>query len=144
MACITSLEQDTTKNTWVGTSVRTGETKTFNTLDDYQQYLKSLEEQGTYCANVEPISNIRYTSGKETTPTGFLQFRPRDPVTQAKYDPFSKTWEGVESSERAVAAGLYSLDSAETARRELREQPKIPQNPAVPMNVTQQKSCSIQ
>ena len=144
MACITALEQDTAKNTWVGTSVRTGETKVFNTLDDYQQYLKSLEEQGTYCANVEPISNIRYTSGKETTPTGFLQFRPRDPATQAKYDPFSKSWEGVESSERAVTSGLYSLDSAETTRRELREQVKAPVNPLVPPKPDTQKSCCIQ
>lgn len=144
MACITALEDDPVKGVWVGTSVRTGDQKIFRTLDDYRQYVKSLEEQGTYCANVEPISNIRYTAGKETTPTGFLQFRPRDPVTQAKYDPFSKTWEGVASSERAVAAGLYSLDSAETTRRELREQVKVPMNPLVPPKPTEQKSCCIQ
>jgi hypothetical protein len=143
MACITALEDDPVKGVWVGTSVRTGEQRIFKTLDDYQQYLKSLESQGTYCANVEPIQNIRYSPGKETTPTGFLQFRPRDPVTQAKYDPFSKTWEGVESSERAVAAGLYSLDSAEATRRELREQIKVPMNPLVPPK-PEQKNCCIQ
>ena len=144
MACITALEQDTAKDVWVGTSVRTGESRVFKTLEDYQQYVKSLEEQGTYCANVEPISNIRYTTGQNTTPTGFLEFRPRDPVTQAKYDPFSKSWEGVQSSERAVASGLYSLDSAETTRRELREQAKVPQNPMVPPKPDEQKSCCIQ
>ena len=144
MACITALEQDTAKNTWVGTSVRTGETKVFNTLDDYKQYVKNLEDQGTYCANVEPISNIKYTEGRNTTPTGFMEFRVRDPVMQAKYDPFSKTWEGVESTEKAVAAGLFSLDSAEATRQELRAQYNAAENPSVPMNVIQQKSCCIQ
>ena len=143
MACITALEDDPVRGVWVGTSVRTGEQKVFRSLDDYRQYVKSLEEQGTYCANVEPISNIRYTAGKETTPTGFLQFRPRDPVAQAKYDPFSKTWEGVQSSEKAVASGMYSLDSAETTRQELRAQYNVPKNPLVPPK-PEQKNCSIQ
>jgi hypothetical protein len=143
MACITSLQQDPTKGVWTGVSVRTGEQRVFRTLDDYEQYTKSLEEQGTYCPNVEPVMNIKYTAGKETTPTGFLQFRPRDPVTQAKYDALSKTWEGVESSERAVAQGLYSLDSAEATRRELREHVNVPKNPLVPPKPNE-KSCCIQ
>lgn len=144
MACITSLEQNTVKNTWEGVSVRTGESRTFRTLDDYEQYKKSLEKQGVYCADVEPISNIKYTVGRETTPTGFLQFRPRDPATQAKYDALSKTWQGVEASESAIARGLYDLDKAEATRRELRQQVKVPMNLLVPPPVAETKSCCIQ
>ena len=55
MACINALEQDTMKDQWVGTSLKTGETRVFNTLDDYKQYVKNLEAQGTYCANVDPM-----------------------------------------------------------------------------------------
>lgn len=141
MACITSLEQNTVKGTWEGVSIRTGETRAFRTLDDYEQYKKSLEKQGVYCPDVEPISNITYTPGKQTTPTGFLQFRPRDPVTQAKYDALSPTWEGVAASESAIARGLYDLDKAEATRRELREQVKVPEVPKPP---TETKFCSIQ
>jgi hypothetical protein len=142
MACITSLQQNTAKNVWEGVSVRTGETRVFKTLDDYEQYKKGLERQGVYCPDVEPISNIHYTAGRETTPTGFLQFRPRDPVTQAKYDALSKTWQGVEASESAIARGLYDLDKADAMRRELREQVVIPVLP--PPTPTQTKTCSIQ
>lgn len=92
----------------------------FNTLDDYKQYVKSLEEQGTYCANIDPQYAVRTTEGKNTMLTGFLEFRPRDPIAQAKYDAMSPSWEGVESSTAAVARGEYSLDSAEKTRQYLR------------------------
>lgn len=144
MACITALEQDAAKGTWEGVSIRTGETRTFKTLDDYKQYTKSLEKQGTYCPDVEPISNILYSAGKETTPTGFLQFQPRDAATQARFDALSKSWEGVEASEAAIAKGAYDLDKAEATRRELREKVKVPQNPMVPKPMTETKTCSIQ
>jgi hypothetical protein len=144
MACITSLEQNTVKGTWEGVSIRTGETRTFRTLDDYEQYKKSMEKQGVYCADVEPISNIRYTAGKETTPTGFLQFRPRDPVTQAKYSAMSPTWHGVEASESAISQGLYDLDKAEATRRELREHVAVPITPVNAVVPTSSRGCSIQ
>lgn len=143
MACITSLEQNPAKGVWEGVSVRTGETRTFRTLDDYAQYTKSLEKQGTYCADVTPISNVAYAPGKQTTPTGFLEFRPRDPVTQAKYDALSKTWQGVEASDAAIAKGLYDLDKAEATRRELREHVNVPIVNAPPAPL-QTKFCSIQ
>ena len=57
-----------------------------------------------------------------TTPTGFLEFQPRDMETQKKYDAMSPTWEGVESSMKAVQRGEYALDSAETTKREARPQ----------------------
>jgi hypothetical protein len=126
MACINALEQDTTKDQWVGTSIKTGETKVFNSLDDYKQYVKNLEVQGTYCAEIDPIYNIKYTAGKNTTETGFLEFKPRDPVAQAKYDALSPTWEGVASSDAAIARGEYSLDAAEKTRKELRAAGRVP------------------
>ena len=157
MACIDKLEQDAAKNVWVGTSIRTGQTKVFRTLDDYKQYTKSLETKGTWCADVEPIENIAYKPYKETTPTGFLQFRPRDPVTQARFDAMSKTWEGVEATEKAIADGLYDLDKAETTRQELRTiVPQIPSFQPKPKSTDrdireeiqtifpQVKNCSIQ
>lgn len=56
-----------------------------------------------------------------TTPTGFLEFKPRDMNTQHKYDAMSPAWEGIDSTNAAIARGEYSLDSAEATRQELRE-----------------------
>jgi hypothetical protein len=56
-----------------------------------------------------------------TTPTGFLEFKPRDMETQKKYDAMSPSWEGVDSSMKAVEQGVYSLDAAEATRQDLRE-----------------------
>jgi hypothetical protein len=44
--------------------------------------------------------------------------------TQKKYDAMSPSWEGVDSSMRAVEQGVYALDSAEATRQELRESVK--------------------
>jgi hypothetical protein len=142
MACLTTLEQDTIKKVWVGTSVRTGETRTFNTIDDYKQYTKNLEEKGTYCPDITPIFNTEYVKGRTTQESGFMEFAPRDSVTQAKYDALSDTWEGASSSEAAVARGDYSLDSAEATRQELRAAGRVPpkETPAPASNY----SCSIQ
>jgi hypothetical protein len=59
-----------------------------------------------------------YTTALAThTPaTGFKQFAPRDPETQAKYDAMQSSWQGVESSDKAIAAGLYKLDYASDDR----------------------------
>jgi len=51
-----------------------------------------------------------------TPASGFKQFAPRDPETQAKYDAMQSTWQGVESSDKAIAAGLYKLDYASDDR----------------------------
>jgi hypothetical protein len=139
-ACITDLEQQLDK-TWSGRVVRTGETKKFNTLDDYKRYTQSLEQQGTYCANVEAKYMAQYTPGKNTTPTGFLEFQPRDPATQSKYSAMSPTWEGIESSEAAIARGDYDLDKAEKNRQDLRSKKPALQTPQ-PVESTW--NCSIQ
>ncbi len=138
-ACITDLEQQLDRS-WSGRSVKTGETKKFNTLDDYTQYVKSLEKQGTYCAEVEPKYTAAYKPGQNTVPTGFLEFQPRDPIAQAKYSAMSSSWEGIESSEAAIARGDYDLDRAERTRQDLRS--KRPQTvPAAPEPTW---NCSIQ
>lgn len=118
-ACITNVEQNVDRS-WVGRSVRTGETRKFTTLDDYNRYVKSLETQGTYCPEVEAKYTQGYKPGTITTPTGFLEFQPRDAVSQAKYSAMSSSWEGVDSSEKAIAQGMYDLDMAEKNRQDLR------------------------
>lgn len=145
MACINYLDQNAETGKWTGIERSTGKARTFNTLEDYQRYTKSLEDQGTYCGTVEPQYAQFFKPGENKTPTGFLEFRPRDPVTQAKYDAMSKTWEGVASSEKAVAAGLYSLDSAEATRQDLRAQ-ALPAKPipSFKETPTQTKTCCIQ
>ena len=140
MACITGLEQDPKTGTWTGVSLRTGQAKAFATLDDYRQYVKSLEAQGTYCANIDPQYAVRTIEGQNTMRTGFLEFLPRDPVAQAKYSATSPSWEGVASSEAAVARGEYSLDSAEKTRAELRGTPPRP----LPQPMESSWNCSIQ
>jgi hypothetical protein len=52
----------------------------------------------------------------QTPTTGFKEFTPRDSATQAKYDAMQNTWQGVESSDKAIAAGLYKLDYASDER----------------------------
>jgi hypothetical protein len=66
-----------------------------------------------------------------TPATGFKEFAPRDPETQAKYDAMQSTWQGVESSDKAIAAGLYKLDYASDDRSMRPKQtPTLP--PAAP------------
>lgn len=78
----------------------------------YGDYLVATQK------DVRPSSSYNATS---TTWTGFLEFKPRDMETQKKYDAMSPSWEGVDSSMKAVERGVYSLDSAEATRQELRE-----------------------
>jgi hypothetical protein len=100
----------------------------FVTLEDYNQYTKSLEAQGKFCAPVTPIYNTQYVKGETTQNTGFMEFQVRDPGTQAKYSAMSPAWEGVSSSEAAIARGDYDLDMADKNREDLRAkraQPKL-------------------
>lgn len=125
----------------MGRVTKNGENLKFKTLDDYNQYVKSLEVQGQYCADVEKRYQPQYKPGTITTATGFLEFSPRDPVAQSKYSAMSATWEGLKSSESAIARGDYDLDMAEKNREDLRSkkpQPKF-QNPEAV-----ESSCSIQ
>ena len=78
-------------------------------LDHYAKYTKAIEH---------------------TTATGFLEFAPRDPVTQSKYDAMQSTWQGEESSNKAIAEGVYSLDMAEANTRDLKQGPNMIPPPA--------------
>ena len=147
MACITSLEQNSLDGKWVGRDIRTNRAYNFNTLADYRQYTKSLEEQGTYCAPVTPIYNTQYTPGENRQSTGFKEFTPRDPAKQAKYSAMSPTWEGIASSEAAIARGDYDLDKAEKNREDLRAkrpQPKLVMPGEGPKPEATAWNCSIQ
>ena len=58
----------------------------------------------------------------------FMEFKPRDPVAQAKYSAMSSSWEGVQSSEAAIARGDYDLDKASKDRGDMKAkkvQPKL-------------------
>ena len=140
MACLRSLEQTSVDGTWVGRELRTNRTMKFVTLADYQQYTQSLEAQGTYCAPVTPIYNTQTTKGESTQLTGFMEFQPRDAKTQAKYSAMSPAWEGIPSSEAAIARGEYDLDAAATTRKDLRAGRPQDQNQA-PVS---EWNCSIQ
>jgi hypothetical protein len=91
-------------------------------LKDYENYMKALRGEG-----VGTVPNTSYNTKRNTTESGFKEFKPRDEVGQAKYDALSPTWEGIESSEKAIARGDYDLDRAEKNRAELRKQtpPKL-------------------
>lgn len=77
--------------------------------------------------NIRPSSSYNAST---TTSTGFLEFKPRDMTTQRKYDAMSPNWEGIDSTNAAIARGDYSLDAAEATRQELREKVSVePQAP---------------
>jgi len=76
---------------------------------------------GDYIVSDKPKPSTTYNA-TTTTPTGFLEFKPRDMETQKKYDAMSPTWEGVDSSMKAVQQGVYALDSAETTKYDARPQ----------------------
>ena len=136
MACITALQENAETGTWSGFSSQNGETKAFKTLDDYKAYTKALENSGTYCPEPQPQYATKYNRVPTTQESGFLQFLPRDPATQNKYDAMSPAWEGVASSDASIARGDYSLDSAEANRDYLRKNPqpkmKMPGEGAAP------------
>jgi len=109
MACLDELNQEPDK-TWVGIA-RTGEMRKFETLGDFKKYQEALG-----CREIRPSPYVEPIAGKNTTPTGFLEFKPRDTATQARFDAMSDQWEGVYASDAAVKQGLYIEDSAEPAR----------------------------
>lgn len=97
----------------------------------YGDYLVATQK------DVRPGSSYNATV---TTPTGFLEFKPRDMEIQKKYDAMSPSWEGVDSSMKAVEQGVYALDSAETTRQELRESAKVPEG-AGPTTLTTEEQA---
>jgi hypothetical protein len=79
-----------------------------------------------------------------TPATGFKQFAPRDPETQAKYDAMQSTWQGVESSDKAIAAGLYKLDYASDDRSMRPKQSQVLPPPDPPAPKKEEGFCVVQ
>jgi hypothetical protein len=79
-----------------------------------------------------------------TPATGFKQFAPRDPETQAKYDAMQSTWLGVESSDKAIAAGLYKLDYASDDRSMRPKQTPVMPQPTSPEPKKEEGFCVVQ
>ena len=131
MACLDELNQ-TPDKTWVGIS-RTGEMRKFETLGQFQQYQEALG-----CRPVRPSPYVEPIATKNTTPTGFLEFKPRDSAMQSRFDAMSDQWEGVFASDAAVKQGLFVEDSAQPAA--IREKKPVP--PALPAPTND--ICSIQ
>jgi hypothetical protein len=140
MACLDELNQAKDK-TWIGIS-RSGEMRKFETLGDFKKYQEALG-----CRDIRPSPYVEPIASKNTTPTGFLEFKPRDAKTQARFDAMSDQWEGVHASDAAVKQGLYIEDSASPAGIQKKPQPMLPppvsaRTAAVPAKTND--LCSIQ
>ena len=72
-----------------------------------------------------------------STSTGFLEFSPRDPVSQASYDASKPSWLGVEASEDAVDRGVFAEDTVPTTAY-------TSITPAPKSKPTKEDWCSIQ
>jgi hypothetical protein len=79
-----------------------------------------------------------------TPASGFKEFTPRDPETQAKYDAMQSSWQGVESSDKAIAAGLYKLDYASDDRSLGPKQTPIMPAPSAPPAKKEEGFCVVQ
>jgi hypothetical protein len=136
MACLDELNQSANKQTWIGLSRSSGDSKTFQSIAQFQEYQEALG-----CPPVRPAPYVESIAGKNTTHTGFLEFKPRDKETQARFDAMSDQWEGVNASEKAVKQGLYIEDSAQpaAAREKKPTRAAVPPQPAPTNDV-----CSIQ
>jgi hypothetical protein len=102
-----------------------------------EQARKELDEK----VKVQPLDDYQKYVGalKNTTPTGFLEFKPRDAAAQAKYSAMSSSWEGIESTNAAIARGEFALDAAEPGRLKPSQPPPQPQPEPRPSS-----SCVIQ
>lgn len=96
--------------------------------------------QAHYQGYLNALKSTDHATG-ESQRGPFMEFKPRDPAAQAKYSAMSPTWEGVQSSEAAIARGDYDLDKGSKDREAKRPQPKLlmpGEGPAPAWN------CSIQ
>jgi hypothetical protein len=142
MACLDELNQ-APNTTWIGISRSTGEMRKFETLGQFQEYQEALG-----CRPIRPAPYVKSNAGQNTTPTGFLEFKPRDAETQSRFDATSDQWEGVKASEDAVKQGLYIEDSAQPAAiREKKVQPTMAppvSERATPTPAPTNDICSLQ
>ena len=98
--------------------------------------------QTHYEGYVNALKTVDHATG-EGQRGPFMEFKPRDPAAQAKYSAMSGTWEGVQSSEAAIARGDYDLDKGSKDREDMKAkkpQPKL----AMPGEAPSAWNCSIQ
>jgi hypothetical protein len=94
---------------WVGKST-SGETRLFQSLDDYKNFLQNLASSGRVCPDVS-VPVAKPATGTVRTPrTGFLEFLPRNSAEQKKYSAMSPYWEGQQSTEKALETGKFSAE----------------------------------
>jgi hypothetical protein len=99
--------------------------------------------QAHYQGYVNALNSTDHAT-KEGQRGPFMEFLPRDPAAQAKYSAMSSTWQGIESSEAAIARGDYDLDFASKRREDTKAkkpQPKLEMPGEAPPSVW---NCSIQ
>jgi hypothetical protein len=138
MACLDELNQAADKS-WIGISRATGDMQKFENIAQFNDYQKALG-----CAPVRGSPYVESNAGQNTYHTGFLEFKPRDKATQARFDALSDQWEGAKASDAAVKQGLYYEDSAEPAAiREKKPQPSV-LPPPTPAPAPTNDVCSIQ
>lgn len=97
--------------------------------------------QDHYQKYVQALGSTDYATGSGQRGP-FLEFKPRDPATQAKQSAMSPTWQGVQSSEASIARGDYDLDFASKSREDTKA---TPSQPKLAMPGTEPVwNCSIQ
>jgi hypothetical protein len=79
-----------------------------------------------------------------TPATGFKEFAPRDAASQSKYDAMQSSWQGVESSDKAIASGVYALDYASDDRSKKPTQQLLPPKAAPPPKKEESWFCVVQ
>jgi hypothetical protein len=99
--------------------------------------------QAHYKGYLNALDSVEHTPGHAQRGP-FMEFAARDPIAQAKYSAMSGKWEGIESSESAIARGDYNLDFASTTRDDMKAkkpQPKLEMPSGPPASSW---NCSIQ
>lgn len=98
--------------------------------------------QAHYQGYLNALKSTDYAT-KEGQRGPFMEFLPRDPVAQAKYSAMSSTWQGIESSEAAIARGDYNLDFASKPREDMNAK-KIQPKLEMPKGEPSVWNCTIQ
>jgi hypothetical protein len=70
----------------------------------WEGYQNALAKNSVPATTKEPVA-IYPTSDSRIGVSGFLDLKPKDPATQAKYDAMSWEWKGVKASEKATTRG---------------------------------------
>ena len=113
---MSSVHYDPSQKRYIGKNAATGEVRVFQTLGDYQRFLSNLEKAGHICPDVSvPNPYVtpfrRHVDYKQDPSSQFMEFKVKDPCSQAKYDPMFPSWQGVKASLEAVRKGLFKSDA---------------------------------